>query len=273
MIFRWVEYNAQCFQNEGYSSCYWEFCDGFGFFNKETKTLDEAMVQAILDPHDIPLVPTITTNTDEIGYAILNSKFSISMTVMDAQEFRLQQFQEDTNTWDEVTSYIETEEQYADGAVKVTFESSTNVDSSWGSPSAFRILATNVETGETIESNVMVRKVVSEIPEPAVVDDLPESTTVHYNEHYYLNATFSDANSFKIFQVLDDSVNDVTGNYTDGSYTLDGIYYVTAWSGAVNETYTSPAYFYIEATGYDGSTVRTSTTERIVLARTLAISA
>ncbi len=270
---RWVEYNAYCFQNEGYSSCYWEFCDGFGFFDKETKDIDGLMVQAILDPHDIPLVPTIIENTDPVDYAIIDSKFSISLTAQDADEFRLQQYLENTNRWEDVSNNYTMDEIYnSDGSKKVTFRSKTITSSSWGSPSAFRILATNSETGETIESNVTLRKVVSEIPAPTVLTDLPATSSVQSNANYHVNASFYDTQqgTVKLYQVTEDETKDVTENYSIEEYTIDGLLHVhmTTKSGA-NESWASPAVFYMEATGYDGSTVRTSETIRTVITKKL----
>ncbi len=263
---RWVEYNALCFENEGFSSCYWEFCEGFGFFNKETKEIDDLLLQAIFNPQHIPLVPTIITNIDKIDYAIINSKYSVSLTAENADEFQLQQYDAETGNWNTLTNYNQTITENEDGTLTVGFQSGSIANSSWGSPSAFRILATNSETGETIESNVMVRKVVSEIPAPSVVNDLPETSTVELGNKYSLSASFSDAISAKIFSVKDDTVTDSTKSYTLTEYTIDGIYYVEFVSNSeAEENWSSPLTFYIEATGYDGTTVQTSPTVRTVV--------
>ncbi|SDH44905.1 Aryl-phospho-beta-D-glucosidase BglC, GH1 family [Vibrio xiamenensis] len=267
---RWIEYNTYCYQNEGFSSCCWEFCEGFGFFDKVTKELDENIVQAILDPHDIPLVPTITENIDPVDYAILNSKFSISLTAKNADAFRLQQYNADTDSWEDVTSYLVDEKQNTDGSVTVTFQSSTIASSSWGSPSAFRILATNTATSETIESNVTVRKVVSEIPLPAIVTDLPETSTVNAGSKYHVNASFTDTQqgTVKLYQITEEGTKDVTPNYKVEEYTIDGLLHIhLTTTGPATENWASPAAFYMEATGYDGSTVRTSETTRTVITK------
>ncbi|SDH44140.1 Aryl-phospho-beta-D-glucosidase BglC, GH1 family [Vibrio xiamenensis] len=263
---RWVEYNALCFKNNNFSSCYWEFEKGFGIYNPNAGVLDEVMVDAILYPQEIPLVPTITTNIDEVDYAIINSKYSVSLTAENADEFQLQQYDSETGSWNTLTNYNQTITENEDGTVTVRFQTSSIASSSWASPSAFRILATNSETGETIESNVMVRKVVSEIPAPSVVNDLPETSTVELGRKYSLSASFSDAVSARIFSVKDDTSTDSTKSYKFTEYTIDGIYYVEFESyNEAEESWSSPLTFYIEATGYDGTTVQTSPTVRTVV--------
>ncbi len=263
---RWVEYNALCFKNNSLSSCYWEFERGFGIYNPNTGVLDEVMVDAILNPQEIPLVPTITTNIDKVDYAIINSRYSVSLTAENADEFQLQQYDTETGSWNTLTNYNQTITENEDGTVIVKFQTGSIANSSWASPSAFRILATNSETGETIESNVMVRKVVSEIPAPSVVNDLPETSTINLGEKYSLSASFSDAISARIFSVKDDTVTDSTESYNLTEYTIDGIYYAEFESKKIaEESWSSPLTFYIEATGYDGTTVQTSPTVRTVV--------